>query len=164
MTTRTCPQCGANVASNYRFCPECGAEITRPAAKNRSKSRSRKKRQGDTRTPNLFAILAIAGGVLLLLVVGAFVIFGGDQPDLVDISEIPDAHNEEGIPYPEVPRILLEQARARYDAGSAIFVDVRSLEEYEAEHIPNAVSIPAEELGERYSELLKNAEIITYCT
>ena len=164
MTTQTCSQCGAKVAPNNRFCPECGSEDIRPAAKNRKKSRSRKKRQGDARDPNLLAILAIAGGVLLLLAVGAFALFGGDQPAPVDISAIPDSHNEEGIPYPEVARVSPEEAKARYDADSAIFVDVRSLDEYETEHIPNAVSIPSEELGERYGELPQNAEIITYCT
>ena len=101
MTTQTCPQCGAKVASNNRFCPECGAEVPRPAAKTRKKSRSWKKQQSASRNPNLLAILAIAGGALLLLAVGGFALFSNDQPTPVDISQIPDYHNEEGIPSPK---------------------------------------------------------------
>lgn len=79
-------------------------------------------------------------------------------------STLPDSHDEEGVPYPEVPRIPLAEAKARYDAGTALFVDVRSQGEYETAHIRNAISLPLANLDARYQELPRDAEIITYCT
>ncbi len=122
----------------------------------------RKKRSGVLSRE--MAILAIAGGIVLLLIVGALVVFNSNQPESIDISQIPDEHDEQGIPYPAVPRIALVEAKAKFDAGEAIFLDVRSLEEYQARHIPGAISMPTEEIPARYQELAKDAEIITYCT
>jgi rhodanese-related sulfurtransferase len=67
------------------------------------------------------------------------------------------------LPFPEVARVSLADAKARSDAGTAVIVDVRSFEEYQTGHIPNAVSIPLFELTSRYQELPKNVELITYC-
>lgn len=66
------------------------------------------------------------------------------------------------VPYPEVPRISLAEAQARYDAGTALFMDVRGQEEYDTAHIPNAISLPLADLEARYQELSPDAEIITY--
>lgn len=66
------------------------------------------------------------------------------------------------VSYPEVPRISLAEAKARYDAGTALFVDVRAQEEYDTAHIPNAISLPLADLEARYQELSQDAEIITY--
>jgi len=113
------------------------------------------------------AIIALIGGLLLLLVAGGLALYStnsASQNTVADISQIPDEHDAQGIPYPQVPRISIEEARARYDSGSAIFVDVRSADEYQARHIPNALSIPEDEIAARYNELPKDQEIILYCT
>lgn len=47
--------------------------------------------------------------------------------------------------------------------GRALIVDVRPIEEYEAGHIPGAISLPLSELEQRLSELPKDREIVTYC-
>ena len=66
---------------------------------------------------------------------------------------------------PDSPRISPEEAEAKLAAGSNIvIVDTRSKAEYERTHIAGAVSIPVEELEQRYSELRGYDEIITYCT
>ncbi len=44
-----------------------------------------------------------------------------------------------------------------------ILLDVRPAEEYEAGHIPGAISIPLEELRKRVKELPKSKEIVAYC-
>jgi rhodanese-related sulfurtransferase len=61
-----------------------------------------------------------------------------------------------------VPRISLAEAQARYDDGTALFVDVRGQEEYDTAHIPDAISLPLADLEARYQELPQDAEIITY--
>jgi len=69
----------------------------------------------------------------------------------------------ENIPYPEVPRIPLAEAKAKVDSGEAIFVDVRTAREYADSHPKGAISIPLNELADRYQELPRDKEIITIC-
>ena len=44
-----------------------------------------------------------------------------------------------------------------------VVLDVRPREEYEAGHIPGAISIPLEELKRRVKELPKSKQIVAYC-
>jgi rhodanese-related sulfurtransferase len=44
-----------------------------------------------------------------------------------------------------------------------VVLDVRPREEYEAGHLPGAVSIPLEELKKRVKELPKSKQIVAYC-
>ncbi|MGI5837852.1 MAG: rhodanese-like domain-containing protein [Chloroflexota bacterium] len=62
----------------------------------------------------------------------------------------------------EVPRTNVEDAKASFDRGEAVFVDLRSREAYERSHIPGAVSIPIQELYIRYGELPRDRKIIFY--
>ncbi len=66
----------------------------------------------------------------------------------------------------EVPRVSVEEAKAAFDSGAAIIVDVRSAGAYAASHVPGAINI---QLGEFETnptglELDKDQWIITYCT
>ena len=47
--------------------------------------------------------------------------------------------------------------------GDFVVLDVRSREGFQGGHIPGAKSIPFEELAERFKELPKDKEIISYC-
>jgi len=47
--------------------------------------------------------------------------------------------------------------------AAVLLLDVRPREEYEAGHIPGAVSIPLEELQTRLDELPEGKEIVAYC-
>jgi ArsR family transcriptional regulator len=42
-------------------------------------------------------------------------------------------------------------------------IDVRPREEYEAGHIPGALSVPVAELSRRLKEIPKSREVIAYC-
>lgn len=44
-----------------------------------------------------------------------------------------------------------------------VVLDVRPQEEYDAGHLPGAISIPLDELKKRMKELPKNKEIVAYC-
>jgi hypothetical protein len=68
------------------------------------------------------------------------------------------------IPYPEMKRISLADAKAAYDLKSAIFIDVRGEPYYSEGHIPGALSMTNDELPSRMGELDKKAWIIPYCT
>lgn len=63
-----------------------------------------------------------------------------------------------------VVRVNLEEARAAYDDGDALFLDVRSAASYANGHIPGAISIPVSEIEARLADLDPERWIITYCT
>ncbi len=68
------------------------------------------------------------------------------------------------IPYPEIKRISIGDAKAAFELKSAVFIDVRGDPYYSEGHIPEAISMTQEEMATRMGELDKNAWIITYCT
>ncbi len=51
----------------------------------------------------------------------------------------------------------------RVREGSVVVLDVRPAEEYQAGHIPGAISVPLKELERRLSELPVDQEIVAYC-
>jgi rhodanese-related sulfurtransferase len=54
---------------------------------------------------------------------------------------------------------LLNRARS----GEIVVVDVRPKEEYEAGHIPGALSIPLSQLEQHFSEIDPGQEVVAYC-
>ena len=90
------------------------------------------------------------------------------NPTSVVIAEPTFPPTESVIPLTEaeVPRVSLEDAYAAYNADTAIFVDVRSKQAYEAGHIPGALSIQLGEFETNPTKLKlpKDEWIITYCT
>jgi 3-mercaptopyruvate sulfurtransferase SseA len=64
----------------------------------------------------------------------------------------------------EVQRVSIEESKAAFDSGEAVFLDVRSESSYAANHIPGALSMPLSEVQTRIGELDPNQWIITYCT
>ena len=81
----------------------------------------------------------------------------------------PQAQNQTGnIPQTEadVPRISVEDAKAAFDSGQAIIVDVRSADSYAVGHAAGSISIPLENFENNINNLSleKKQWIITYCT
>jgi hypothetical protein len=99
------------------------------------------------------AVLFFTGIALMLVLLGC----AAPQPAVGQIS--PTAE----LPA-EVVRLSLEDAKAAFDDGTAVFLDVRSNAAYAESHIPGALSIPLAELEARINELDPNRRIITYCT
>jgi 3-mercaptopyruvate sulfurtransferase SseA len=66
----------------------------------------------------------------------------------------------------EVPRISIEEAKAAYDADSAIIVDARAQVTYDQEHIAKAINIPfgGTPTDEQLAKLPKGKKIIVYCS
>jgi len=65
-----------------------------------------------------------------------------------------------GEPTEQVDRAELVR---RVEAGEVTVLDVRPREEYEAGHIPGAVSIPLDELADRLAELPDGLDVVAYC-
>ena len=112
------------------------------------------RRKQNSKAPLLFII----GGGLLLIAIGIMLASQNTStaPTTAAVSE------EEADAL--VPRISLDDAKAALDSNTAIFLDVRSAEAYQSEHITNSINIPLAELESRISELDPEQWIITYCT
>lgn len=71
-----CAKCGSQLREGAKFCPKCGAEA--PAAKTRGSSRTGLRAVGP-----MLAVL-----VLLLVVWGLVLLFGGDKDDLPGVVPV----------------------------------------------------------------------------
>lgn len=63
----------------------------------------------------------------------------------------------------ELAPVGFDELRRLARAGGVSIVDVRPRGEYEAGHIPGALSIPVRELGRRLADLPRDREVIVYC-
>lgn len=165
MSQLYCTQCGAQQRRDSDFCTNCGATVKSSPAKNPVKLSPRTNRRSARPWPG-FLVPALFAGAVVVLAGAVYLAFGQDRqdPPPAATSSIPDEHSEDGLPYPEVPRIVAAEARARADSGQAILVDVRSQGEYDTAHAEGAMLLSLADLEARYRELPQNAEIITYCT
>jgi 3-mercaptopyruvate sulfurtransferase SseA len=80
----------------------------------------------------------------------------------------PTSQPASGLPQTEadVPRVTVQEAKAAFESGEAVIVDVRSAEAFAAQHIQGALSIPLTgiEADPASVTLEKDQWIITYCT
>ncbi len=60
-------------------------------------------------------------------------------------------------------RITRDDAFKLYSQGKAVFIDVRSNEQFSYGHIRGALSIPNSQLIGRFSEVTPGKTVITYC-
>ena len=102
---------------------------------------------------NPFPWVLMGGGVLLLLVGLAWLFLNQQSASIVT----PTPASVE-----QVERVSLDDAKAAFDSGAAVFLDVRASSSYEASHIPGAVSIPLNDLPTRMGELAPDSWIIPY--
>jgi len=107
--------------------------------------------------------LLLAGGVLLIAA-ALLILIPRQNRERVVVSEGESAPIEVDIPFPDVPRISISDTKARFDDNSAVIIDVRSADAYLESHIPNALSLPEEDIEGRANELSMDAEILLYCT
>ena len=77
---------------------------------------------------------------------------------LADVGPARDAYL--GDPVEEISR---EELMRRAGSGEVTVLDVRPEAEYAAAHIPGAVSVPVEQLGQRLAELPEDVEVVAYC-
>lgn len=109
------------------------------------------------RQASVLPLAFIVSGLILLV---AAIYFALNQ------SSVTPAPTTEasGIPYPNVPRISLADAKAAYDLSSATFVDVRGEPYYSQGHIQGALLITEAELDTALAQIDPQTWIITYCT
>jgi len=107
---------------------------------------------------------------LILMILGSVIIFAVVVWQVIEVLPANENQISNGndpsteIPYPEIQRISVEEAKAAFDGGTATIVDVRDPESFQSGHIAGAINIPYEELTARLNELDPNKLILTYCT
>jgi rhodanese-related sulfurtransferase/DNA-binding transcriptional ArsR family regulator len=79
---------------------------------------------------------------------------------LAEVEQIAREFAVEGAEDEAVLRADLEGLRV---GGDVVVIDVRPAIEYEHGHLPDAISLPLEELAERLDELPRDRRIVAYC-
>jgi len=79
-------------------------------------------------------------------------------------ADVPAPVSSPRIPFPEIKRIQVGDAKAAFDLKQAVFIDTRGEPYFSQGHIPGALSITEDELQGRLRELDPNNWFITYCT
>jgi 3-mercaptopyruvate sulfurtransferase SseA len=100
--------------------------------------------------------LLVIGFLLMAAAIALWVLDpGGGSP-----APTPGAN----IPFPEIARTGLSEAKQAYDSGMAVFLDVRTEPEYAQSRIPGSKNIPLDELPDRLGELNPEDRYLTICT
>jgi rhodanese-related sulfurtransferase len=104
---------------------------------------------------------------LLIILVGLAVAINGLRPGAIAlISTSPVAANRSNpdLPVTEMP---LTEAWEKYKSGTALFIDARSPEDFQAGHIKGAVNLPEQAFDEVFPEKAEEIEkwktLVTYC-
>jgi len=63
----------------------------------------------------------------------------------------------------ELEKISVKDLQARQRNGDVVLIDVRPKEEYQAGHLPAAISIPLREFEPRIGEISREKAIVVYC-
>jgi 3-mercaptopyruvate sulfurtransferase SseA len=107
----------------------------------------------------LFPILMIVAGVTLMFGSVVWFVSAQEPEGVVSPSTVTMR-----IPHPDVARMSVQDAKAAFDIGNAIFIDTRGEPYYSQGHIPGALSITEDELPDRLDEFDPADWLITYCT
>ena len=113
----------------------------------------------------------VPGALALLLVsAGLGIVANHLSPRGIPLLPRPaeEARSEAALPLPAgLVAMSLEQARAAFDAQSALFLDARELQEYEQGHLPGALNLPPSDFEERFLDVADQVEaaasLVVYC-
>jgi len=91
--------------------------------------------------------------------------FVGSLGDLARarLAEVEQIFREIGTDAHGTERVSRTELLARVRAGDVVVLDVRPPEEFDAGHIPGAISLPLEHLEARLDELDPAVEVVAYC-
>jgi hypothetical protein len=111
----------------------------------------------------------VVGLIVIAIVVGVIFSIENQQPAAASLPggvSAPDDSAQplptRSIPYPDVPRISLQDAWDRLEQDQAILVDVRSRASFDKVHAAGALSLPEEEVGALLDELPREKDWILY--
>jgi Rhodanese-like domain len=88
---------------------------------------------------------------------------GGTVQIIPQTPQQPQLQPQAESPLESARRISREEATKMVAEHKAVYVDVRSKEQYDISHIKGAISIPLSELPNRWKDLPVGKFLITYC-
>lgn len=110
---------------------------------------------------------------LLIILTAAFAVCiactaENSKPQNVAVASTPAANSNAVVTITpqtvDANRITVADAKKDFDAGTAVFVDVRAEAAYKMERIKGALHIPLESLDSQVSKLPKGKKLIIYCS
>jgi hypothetical protein len=133
-----------------------------PAGRHSPPSRGKARQRAGTSS----AIPIVVGIVVVIVALGILLSLDSWRSSAVESAANPTALpiSTQQIPYPEVPRMSVQQARDELARGEIVMVDVRSKASYDRLHIEGALSIPEDQIESRLDELDRGKRIVLYCT
>ena len=104
--------------------------------------------------------------VLTICILLLFTLSCSTLPPVTATPNQPSSDSSIPLTEAEVPRVTAQDAKAAFEGGEAIIIDVRSQAAYQASHVAGALSIPLNEFETNIGgiDLPKDLWIITYCT
>lgn len=134
--------------------------------KKQTKTQTTKQQQ---RTTLIYAVGTFLG--LSILTVVAWAVTRPDAPPTVQAASAVAAPVAAEAATPaehdhshDFETITVEEMKTLYDKGEIAVLDVRSMEQYAASHIPNAMQIPLTRVEGEVPYLKRDKLIVTYCT
>ena len=104
--------------------------------------------------------------ITMLAIVGLISVLGISCGSTMNSKQVSvDSKEVKNEKKAEYKKITSDEAKNIMSTQKAIVVDVRSLEEYNEGHIPNAISVPLETIENEAETKLKNKDdlILVYC-
>ena len=81
----------------------------------------------------------------------------------LQLAELDRALNDYRPQRHDFPKISVDELQERMGKGEVLLLDVRPAVEFQAGHLPGAVSIPLDQLNQRLDELPADRLIVAYC-
>jgi NADH:ubiquinone oxidoreductase subunit 5 (subunit L)/multisubunit Na+/H+ antiporter MnhA subunit len=113
-------------------------------------------------TNSTVPLILIAAGIVLIIIVLIWQLFMSQSTASQRESIQPTVTSE--IPYPEITRVSLVDAYQAFQNKAAVFIDVRSLDNFSQSHIAGAINLPLDQLEAQIPTMDVKAWIIPYCT
>lgn len=138
-------------------------------SKHRKNQNSRQRKPSRSAHMN-WLLPAVVGALVLAVAVGAIASLRNQQgrtsaqPGTGDRTATNSALPTTAPPYPEVPRISLQDTRELLQTDQAVLIDVRSHASYEKSHAVGALSYPENEIEAQLDQLPREKLIVLYCT
>ncbi len=113
-------------------------------------------------TNNAIPLILIAAGIVLIIIVLIWQLFMAQSNPAQSDAIQPTVTTE--IPYPEIARASLSDAYSAFQNKSAVFIDVRSVDNFSQSHVAGAINLPLDQLESQIPKMDLQAWIIPYCT
>ncbi|MGZ5442884.1 MAG: rhodanese-like domain-containing protein [Thermoanaerobaculia bacterium] len=119
----------------------------------------------DNRTTFFVAVGTFVGLSLVSLVAWSLTRPPAPQPAVQQQqAAVAPAENHDDHDHDTFERIAFDDFKKMYDAGEVTIIDVRSMDQFLASHIPGSLHIPVTRVEGEIPYLPKGKLVVTYCT